>query len=212
MATVVINDKNAPATLGKVRANTVTKCCLVAGRFTILAYVANIGMDRSTCCAFAFLVAACTCGASLALTGMKVAGVQSEWQRMFIPVSQHSHAGIVSRLAPLKTVGLITVLRRNLNVPTGGPSAVRLVVTKDNSSLASIKMTAASGAGRSTPDDCRKLLVDTRVKNLEHLQGSNLTILTDCSTVEQALTVSLHIWSTSLFRCASAALLGPETA
>ncbi|PNW76386.1 hypothetical protein CHLRE_11g467541v5 [Chlamydomonas reinhardtii] len=67
-------------------------------------------------------------------------------------------------------------------------------------------MTAASGAGRSTPDDCRKLLVDTRVKNLEHLQGSNLTILTDCSTVEQALTVL------SERRILSAPVVSPDTA
>ncbi|KAG2439021.1 hypothetical protein HYH02_006549 [Chlamydomonas schloesseri] len=47
---------------------------------------------------------------------------------------------------------------------------------------------AASGSCN-TADSCRKLLVDTRVKQLEHLQGSNLTILTDCSTVEAALKV-----------------------
>eukprot|EP00198_Chlamydomonas_reinhardtii_P012056 XP_001701393.1 predicted protein [Chlamydomonas reinhardtii] len=73
-------------------------------------------------------------------------------------------------------------------------------------------MTAASGAGRSTPDDCRKLLVDTRVKNLEHLQGSNLTILTDCSTVEQALTERRKGHVLSERRILSAPVVSPDTA
>ncbi|KAG2432081.1 hypothetical protein HXX76_009008 [Chlamydomonas incerta] len=67
-------------------------------------------------------------------------------------------------------------------------------------------MATASGASCSTPDECRRLLVDTRVKNLEHLQGSNLTILTDCSTVEQALTVL------SEKRILSAPVVSPDVA